>query len=344
MENEIFEEIENTENNEIESIEQIEPPKPVYIYNYGIKEKEYLFKEIASQDYEESKKQNKFVALVPAYATLTPPPEYNEYNEIPVMQDGEWVIKPDYRKNFYSVNEHWLIEEIRTIGELAEGLYLVTKEVGEKIKENFQKFKIENGEIVELTETEYNEFLEEREAERIAMLNLTRGDVFRGLLLAKGITKNQIAQMIEAMPVSTQEEIVTKELALIDFEDALNFYRGNQLIDTIGLALGITSKQLDKFFEAGTSDDTEIKADAYKYLTTVTFTINSIPVEAVVTINSEAKNTVTVPYGATAHYKVELEGYKPYTGSIELLKDTELDIELEKIEEVENEDTTDTES
>lgn len=183
---------------------------------------------------------------------------------------------------------------------------------------------------------EYEQEQAQKEAERIAMLNLTRGDVFRGLLLAKGITKNQIAQMIEAMPVSTQEEIVTKELALIDFEDALNFYRGNQLIDTIGLALGITSKQLDKFFEAGTSDDTEIKADAYKYLTTVTLTINPTPVEAIVT------GAWVYPYGTTAHYKVELEGYKPYTGSIELLKDTELNIELEKIEEVVDENTTDT--
>ena len=41
-------------------------------------------------------------------------------------------------------------------------------------------------------------------------------------------------------------------------------------------------------------------------------------------------------------YKVELEGYKPYTGSIELLEDTELNIELEKIEEVVDENTTDT--
>lgn len=89
------------------------------------------------------------------------------------------------------------------------------------------------------------------EAERIAMLSLTRGDVFRGLLLAKSITKEQIATMIEAMPTSNQEEIVAKELAKIDFEDALNFYRGNSLIDTIGLALGITKEQLDKFFETG---------------------------------------------------------------------------------------------
>lgn len=91
----------------------------------------------------------------------------------------------------------------------------------------------------------------QEEAERIAMLSLTRGDVFRGLLLAKGITKKQIATMIEAMPTSNQEEIVAKELAKIDFEDALNFYRGNSLIDTIGLALGITKEQLDKFFETG---------------------------------------------------------------------------------------------
>ena len=47
-------------------------------------------------------------------------------------------------------------------------------------------------------------------------------------------------------------ELITdaqRELALIDFDEALNFYRGNTLIDTLGLALGITVEQLDKFFE-----------------------------------------------------------------------------------------------
>lgn len=87
------------------------------------------------------------------------------------------------------------------------------------------------------------------EKERIARLSLTRGDVFRGLLLARGITKNQIKEMILSMPARTPEEIITREMALIDFEDALNFYRGNTLIDTIGLALGIESVQLDCFFE-----------------------------------------------------------------------------------------------
>lgn len=89
----------------------------------------------------------------------------------------------------------------------------------------------------------------QEEAEHIAMLKLTRGDVFRALLLAKGITREQLRSQLEVMPASTQEETIKKELALIDFDEALDFYRGNPLIDTVGLALGLTKEQLDRFFE-----------------------------------------------------------------------------------------------
>jgi hypothetical protein len=84
------------------------------------------------------------------------------------------------------------------------------------------------------------------EKERIAMLSLTRGDVFRGLLLARGITRLMLRGMIENNEQLTE---VQKEMALIDFDEALNFYRGNALIDTVGLALGIEPAQLDCFFE-----------------------------------------------------------------------------------------------
>lgn len=87
---------------------------------------------------------------------------------------------------------------------------------------------------------------EREEKERVAMLSLTRGDVFRGLLQAKGVTRLQLRAMIETNPQLTE---VQKEMALIDFDEALNFYRGNALIDTVGLALGVTPYQLDKFFE-----------------------------------------------------------------------------------------------
>lgn len=116
------------------------------------------------------------------------------------------------------------------------------------------KYIVVSGELV--LNPNYEAEQEAKEQERIAMLKLTRGDVFRGLLQAKGITRAMLRQTIEAMPETTQEEILIKEMALIDFDEALDFYRGNALIDTVGLQLGITKEQLDSFFE--TNDYTKL--------------------------------------------------------------------------------------
>ena len=129
--------------------------------------------------------------------------------------------------------------------------------------------------------------------------------------------------MIEQAELDT----VTKALYLNRFDEALEFYRGYPIFDMLGKVLGISGKMLDKFFE--TKD--------YHYLTTCKLTINATPEEATVTGDG------SYPYGDVVDYKVELEGYKPYTGSVELLEDTELDVKLEKIEEVVDENTTDTE-
>lgn len=102
-----------------------------------------------------------------------------------------------------------------------------------------------------LSDEEKQEQQAQAEAERIAMLHLTRGDVFRALLLAKGVTRTQLRAKIEAMPEDTQEEALAKEMALIDFDEALDFYRGVVLIDTIGAQLGITPDMMTKFFETG---------------------------------------------------------------------------------------------
>ena len=96
------------------------------------------------------------------------------------------------------------------------------------------------------------------EKERVAMLSLTRGDVFRGLLQARGVTRAMLRGMIESNEKLTE---VQKEMALIDFDEALNFYRGNALIDTVGLALGIESEQLDKFFETNDYTTLLVKTD-----------------------------------------------------------------------------------
>ena len=163
---------------------------------------------------------------------------------------------------------------------------------------------------------------QEQERERLNNLSMTRGDVFEALILAKGLTKPQIRAMIEQAELDT----VTKALYLNRFDEALEFYRGYPIFDMLGEALDITPSMLDRFFDE----------KDYHYLTTCKLTINAMPTEATITGNG------SYPYGTIVDYKVELEGYKPYIGSIELLKDTELNIELEKIEEVVDENTTDT--
>lgn len=77
----------------------------------------------------------------------------------------------------------------------------------------------------------------QKERERIAKLKLTKREVFLGLFQAKGVTPD----MIKAQIADPQ--------ALIEFEYANDYYRGNPLIDIVGTTLGFTSEQLDKFFE-----------------------------------------------------------------------------------------------
>ncbi len=158
-----------------------------------------------------------------------------------------------------------------------------------------------------------------QEQERIALLNMTGADVERAIYKVKGIDFDDILAMVKDNPA------IDEKALKIEFK-ANNFFRGNPYIEQVGALLGFTSEMLDKFFD--TKD--------YHYLTTCKLTINATPTEAKVT------GTGSYPYGTLVDYKVELEGYKPYIGSVELLRDTTVDIELEKIEEVVDENTTDT--
>lgn len=97
------------------------------------------------------------------------------------------------------------------------------------VQENYEEIPMEHG-------TDYNK------------LHLTRGDVFRGILQAKGIKREQIRAIIEAMAETTEEEKLAKELALIDFDESLNFYRALPIIDKLGQQLGITPEQMTRFF------------------------------------------------------------------------------------------------
>lgn len=164
---------------------------------------------------------------------------------------------------------------------------------------------------------------EREERQRLNNLSMTRGDVFEALILAKGLTKLQLRSMIEQAELDT----VTKALYLNRFDEALEFYRGYPIFDMLGEALGITPSMLDRFFDE----------KDYHYLTKCKLTINPIPAEAKVTYDQNP-----APYREVIHYKVELDGYKTVEGDFPIDRDFTVDIELEKIEEVVDENTTDT--
>ena len=93
-----------------------------------------------------------------------------------------------------------------------------------------------DGEEYVLKDEAWEEKQAQAERERIAKLSLTKREVFLGLYQAKGVTPEMIKSQI------------TDPQALIEFEYANDYFRGNPLIDIVGATLGITPEQLDKFF------------------------------------------------------------------------------------------------
>lgn len=97
------------------------------------------------------------------------------------------------------------------------------------------KYVVKNGELVRNPNYEAQKAKEE--AMRIAQLSLTKREVFLAIYQDKTITPEQIRAQI------------TDQQALIEFDYAEKYYRGNPLIDILGQALGYTKEQLDYLFK-----------------------------------------------------------------------------------------------
>ena len=217
-------------------------PSIQYIHHFDKDTKEFLYKEeVKDYDKEASIRLGRPVPLIPANATLLLVPEYGE-NEIPVYsshyeqqitveqipvydeETGEitsyteqektinvlvekWTIKPDYRKNYYKVDDKLQVEDITTIGE-QEGFYLVEKEIGEDIKLHPDKYKISGGSVTEKTEEEYqSEQLQQAKAAKLAE-NATALEKKDSLTTSLGVVKIQT-------PIGKIDVVVTSMLNLV---------------------------------------------------------------------------------------------------------------------------------
>ena len=223
------------------------------IYYYDSKTGEYLSTGECEADPQETKDKGYFVPLVPAYATLLPPGEYED-DEVAVFQDNSWVIKTDYR-NYMLVDDKLTVSLITSIDK-PESEYVVNEATAQEITEYPDKFKIVDGAVVKKTDAEYQAELAQKEALRVAQLNLTGADLERAIYKAKGMDFNDVIALIEAQPLSEGQEPQIDIKALKIELKANNFYRGNPYIDAVGTLLGFTKQQLDEFFE--TNDYTKL--------------------------------------------------------------------------------------
>ena len=104
---------------------------------------------------------------------------------------------------------------------------------------------LEDDEVVDNTEA-YEQEQAQKERARLDMLNLTKADVLLALYEDKGIKPEDIKQMLaDNIP------------ALIKFDYASSYYRGDAVVNTLGLALGYTTEEMDYLFKNKTFPSVE---------------------------------------------------------------------------------------
>lgn len=117
------------------------------------------------------------------------------------------------------------------------GENIVCIEITQEIYDNIEKYIYIDGELI--LDPDYEGKQRQKERERLNLLSLTKREVFLAIYKDKGITPEQIRAMIP-----TQE-------GKIEFDYANDYFRGNPLIEQLGLALGYTTGNLDYLFENG---------------------------------------------------------------------------------------------
>ncbi len=113
----------------------------------------------------------------------------------------------------------------------------VTEEFYNKYNEDSRQFIYDGEKFID--NPDYPAIKEQEEREALNKLSLTKREVFLALYKDKGITPEQL------------KATITDPEALIEFEYATEYFRGNPLIDVLGKQLGYSSDDLDYLFTNG---------------------------------------------------------------------------------------------
>ncbi len=155
---------------------------------------------------------------------------------------------------FYIMDSEKIVLFCETKQQLENTLMFLPQYGGLQILETDKNIVEFEGSFYFEDDEQYLTLVAEKEKARISDISLTRADVFEALILARGLTKQMLRAYIEQDETLSEIE---KALYLNRFDDALEFYRKHPAIDFIANKLGISSKNMDKFFD--TKDFTFLK-------------------------------------------------------------------------------------
>ena len=104
--------------------------------------------------------------FLPAYGTFLPPKECGKF-EINIFENGEWVVKKDYRAHLQLDVENFIFYKVDFIGDVKEGFQFVTTDEYDKFLADPKSFKIINGRFIDITDTKKYKNLKLQEVKEI---------------------------------------------------------------------------------------------------------------------------------------------------------------------------------
>lgn len=137
-------------------------------------------------------------------------------------------------------------------------LIILVKETREELENSLELISYDTIEETDIEYEKYDgQYITKEEAktkkrEQLNLLSLTKREVFLALYKDKGITPEQLRAQL------------TDPEALIEFDFANDYYRGNPLIDKIGIMLGYSMEDLDHLFETGALPEKEVEKEEEK--------------------------------------------------------------------------------
>lgn len=131
------------------------------LYRYSEIDGKFINEFDAYLDPVASQKEGKSVYMIPEFCTAITPPKINE-NELLFFKDNEWTIKECFIGK-YICNENKNFDQVKEVGPIPEGYFIITKEEYENGINDFNYYTVKNNKLIKNKNKEEDTIKQRRE-------------------------------------------------------------------------------------------------------------------------------------------------------------------------------------